>query len=64
MGTAGDDTIAATANGSAVTVSGLGTTVDIAHADVDSDKLAIDPLAGNDDVSVDPAVNALIQVSD
>ena len=36
----------------------------ITHADTDGDKLAIDSLAGNDDVSIDPAVNALIQVSE
>lgn len=63
FGTAGDDTIHATADGGAVTVSGLAATVRVAHADADSDKLAIDSAAGNDTVTVDAAVNGLIGVS-
>jgi hypothetical protein len=62
-GTAGVDTIAATDNGGAVDVTGLAASVRIAHTDPALDKLAIDSLAGNDNVSIDPAVNALIQVS-
>ena len=62
-GTAGVDTIAATDNGGAVDVAGLAASVRIAHTDPALDRLTIDSLAGNDNVSIDPAVNALIQVS-
>jgi len=62
-GTKGDDSIAAFANGSAIDVSGLAAFVRITHADPASDKLIIDPVTGNDNVSVDPALAALIQVS-
>ena len=62
-GTAGIDTIAATANGGAVDVNGLAASVRIAHAAVAQDKLVIDTLAGADDVSVAAAVNGLIQVT-
>ena len=62
-GTKGDDSIAADANGSAVDVSGLAAFVRITHADPDKDTLVIDPVTGNDDVAIDPAVQALIQVS-
>ena len=62
-GTKGDDSIAANANGSAVDVSGLTAFVQITHADPDKDTLVIDPVTGNDDVTIDPAVQALIQAS-
>ena len=62
-GTKGDDSIAANANGSAVDVSGLTAFVRITHADPDKDALVIDPVIGNDDVSIDPAVQALFQAS-
>ena len=62
-GTKGDDTIAANANGGAVEVSGLAELVRITHADPALDHLVIDPVIGTDQVTVDPAVNALLQVS-
>jgi hypothetical protein len=62
-GTNGDDAIAADANGAAAEVSGLAALVRITHADPDGDTLIIDTLDGADDVAVDPAVAALIQVS-
>lgn len=62
-GTAGDDTIAVTASGGAVTVSGLAATVRITHADADLDSLGIGTGGGNDHVSVDPAVNGSIGVT-
>jgi Ca2+-binding RTX toxin-like protein len=62
-GTKGDDTIAANANGGAVEVSGLAALVRITHADPALDHLVIDPVIGTDQVTVDPAVNALLQVS-
>jgi hypothetical protein len=61
--TKGDDSIAADANGAAVDVSGLAAFVRITHADAASDTLVIDPVAGVDQVAIDPAVNGLIQVS-
>jgi Ca2+-binding RTX toxin-like protein len=61
--TKGDDSIAADANGGAVDVSGLAAFVRITHADAASDTLVIDPVAGADQVAIDPAVNGLIQVS-
>ena len=62
-GTAGVDTIAATANGGAVDVDGLAASVRIAHTDPALDRLTIDTLAGADNVSVAAAVNGLIQVT-
>jgi Ca2+-binding RTX toxin-like protein len=62
-GTAGVDTITATANGGAVDVAGLAASVRIAHTDPALDRLTIDTLAGADDVSVAAAVNGLIQVT-
>jgi hypothetical protein len=63
LGTKGDDSIAATANGSAVEVSGLAALVRITHADPDKDSLVIDGVTGDDAVAIDPAVLALIQAS-
>ena len=64
QGTKGDDSIAADANGNADDVSGLAAFVRITHADPDKDTLVIDPAAtGNDDVTIDPALAALIQVT-
>jgi RTX calcium-binding nonapeptide repeat (4 copies) len=62
-GTAGVDTIAATADGGAVDVTGLAASVRIAHTDPALDALTIDTRAGADDVSVANAVNGLIQVT-
>jgi Ca2+-binding RTX toxin-like protein len=62
-GTAGIDTIAATANGGAVDVTGLAASVRIAHTDPALDSLTIDTGAGADDVSVANAVNGLIKVT-
>ncbi len=62
-GTKGDDSIFADANGNAVEVSGLTAFVRITHADPAKDTLVIDPVTGNDDVAIDPALAALIQVS-
>lgn len=47
VGTDGDDSIAADANGAAVDVSGLAAFVRISHADPASDTLIIDTRAGN-----------------
>jgi hypothetical protein len=63
VGTKGDDSIAAVANWNAVDVSGLAAFVEITHADPDKDTLAIDPVTGNDNVTIDPALAALIQVT-
>ena len=62
-GTAGVDTITATANGGAVDVAGLAASVRIAHTDPALDRLTIDTLAGADNVSVAAAVSGLIQVT-
>ena len=62
-GTKGDDSIAANANGAAIDVSGLAAAVRVTHADPARDKLIIDPVTGTDNVSLDPALAALIQVS-
>jgi hypothetical protein len=62
-GTTGNDTIAATANGAAIDVSGLAAFVRITHADPASDTLVIDSLGGVDNVALDPALAALILVS-
>lgn len=62
-GTKGDDSITATADGSAVDVSGLAAFVQITHADPDKDSLVIDGVAGNDDIAINAAVQALIQAS-
>ena len=63
VGTAGDDTIAATANGGGVDVNGLAASVRIDHADAALDSLVVDTGAGDDAVSIDPAAAQLIQVS-
>ena len=63
VGTDGDDSIAANANGAAVEVSGLAAFLRITHADPTSDTLVIDTGAGVDDVALDPALAALILVS-
>ena len=62
-GTKGDDSIAVDANGAAVEVSGLAAFVRIIYADPADDTLVIDTVTGNDDVSIDSAVDALIHVS-
>jgi hypothetical protein len=63
FGTKGDDSIAVSANGGAVDVSGLAALVHVTHADSDKDSLVIDPITGNDNVALDPALPGLIQVS-
>jgi Ca2+-binding RTX toxin-like protein len=63
VGTTGDDTIFADANGAAVDVSGLAAFVRIAHADPAADTLIIDALAGADEVTLDPALAGLILVT-
>ena len=63
IGTAGNDAVAVTASGATVRVDGLAPSVRITHADADADKLVFDTLAGDDQVTVDPAVLALISVS-
>jgi hypothetical protein len=62
-GTAGNDSIHASASGGVVTVSGLAATVRVAHADAGLDTLAIDGNGGSDFELVDGAVNGLIGVS-
>jgi hypothetical protein len=62
-GTKGDDTIAVNASAGAVEVSGLAALVRITHADAARDQLVVDPVTGTNQVNVDPAVNALLQVS-
>jgi len=62
-GTKGDDSIAVDANGAAVDVRGLAAVVRITHADPTKDALVIDPVTGTDEVTIDPAVNALIRAS-
>jgi len=47
----------------AIDVCGLSAFVEISHADVRADTLVIDSKGGNDNVSVDPALAGLIQVS-
>jgi hypothetical protein len=61
--TKGDDSIAVDANGGAVEVTGLAAFTRITHADAASDTLIIDTIAGDDDVSLDPALAGLILVS-
>ena len=62
-GTAGKDTIAATADGDAVDGRWPGRAVRVIHADPAFDALVVDSGAGDDDVSVAQAVNGLIQVT-
>ncbi|MFL5689630.1 MAG: hypothetical protein ACJ77I_11620, partial [Chloroflexota bacterium] len=62
-GTAGVDTITATANDGVVRVDGLAASVRISHADAAMDRLTVDTLAGADAVSVANAVNGLILVT-
>jgi hypothetical protein len=61
-GTAGNDTVALTASGGAISVDGLAAAVRISHAD-QGDTLAIDTLGGDDQVSVDAAVEGLVGVT-
>jgi Ca2+-binding RTX toxin-like protein len=62
-GTKGDDSIAVDAVGNAVEVSGLAAFVRITHAKPADDEVVIDPVTGDDAVGIDPAAQALIQVS-
>jgi hypothetical protein len=63
VGTDGDDSVAANADGGAIDVSGLSAFVQITHADVRADTLVVNTLGGDDNVAVDPALVGLIQVS-
>jgi hypothetical protein len=56
VGTAGADSISATRSGSVISVAGLQATTELTHADADLDRLVIDSAAGDDDVTLDPAV--------
>ena len=62
-GTAGNDTVAVTASGGTIDVDGLAAAVRITHADPEGDRLAIDTLGGDDEVSVDAAVDGLVQLT-
>jgi Ca2+-binding RTX toxin-like protein len=62
-GTKNDDSIAVGAAGSTVDVRGLTPLVRVTHANPADDTLVIDPVTGDDVVSVDPAAQALIKVS-
>ena len=63
LGTNGVDTIRASALGAASEVSGLAATVRVSHADPEDDTLVLDSLEGEDDVSVDDAVEDLLLVT-
>ncbi len=63
FGTADVDSISADADGAAVEVRGLAAFVRITHADAALDRLIIGTLGGDDNVTVDPALDGLIQVS-
>ena len=63
LGTNGVDTIRASALGAAAEVSGLAATVRVSHADPERDTLILDSLEGEDDVSVDDAVEDLLLVT-
>jgi Ca2+-binding RTX toxin-like protein len=60
-GTNAPDNVVVAANAGVVDVTGLFTAVGISHSEAASDVLAINTLAGNDDVVVGAGVNALIQ---
>jgi Ca2+-binding RTX toxin-like protein len=62
-GTKNDDSIAVGAAGSTVDVRGLTPLVRVTHANPADDTLVIDPVTGDDVVSVDTAAQALIKVS-
>jgi hemolysin type calcium-binding protein len=62
-GTDGVDTIAATADGAAVDVTGLTASVRITHTDPDKDSLVVDTAAGDDHVALDPGLPSLILAS-
>ena len=59
-GTSGPDNVHASAFGNVVTVSGLAAKTQITGAEPANDALAILTLAGDDNVTVDPGVNALL----
>ena len=62
-GTDGDDAFVAVANGSSVEIGGADAVVGVTGADPLLDRLVIDSGLGDDSVSIDPAVDALILVS-
>ena len=62
-GTAGNDTVAVTASGDAVSVDGLAAAVRVTHADPDGDRLDVDTLGGDDHVSIGAGVNGLVQLA-
>jgi Ca2+-binding RTX toxin-like protein len=61
-GTAGVDNVDVTANAGEVDVLGLATAVTIEHPELANDALHVNTLAGNDDVDVAAAAEALMQV--
>ena len=63
FGTADVDSISADADGAAVEVRGLAAFVRITNADAALDRLIIDTLGGDDNVTIDSALDGLIQVS-
>ncbi len=62
VGTQQPDNVAVTTNGSRIDVFGLKTTTSLTGSEL-ADQLQVRTLAGNDNVAVDPAVNALIGVA-
>ena len=61
-GTAGTDTVALTASGATVIVDGLAAVVRVTHADPEGDRLDIDTLGGDDQVSIGAGVDGLVQL--
>jgi Ca2+-binding RTX toxin-like protein len=62
-GTAGDDTVAVNADGSAVVVQGLHATVRITGASPTADSLTVKGLEGNDEITATPEANSKIIVN-
>ena len=61
-GTAGTDTVAVTASGATISVDGLAAAVRVTHADPEGDRLDIDTLGGDDQVSIGAGVDGLVQL--
>ena len=61
LGTAGDDNITVSGNGSGADVTGLSSTVSVTHADPAADSLDIEKQGGNDNVAVN-GVAGLLQL--
>ena len=62
-GTAGNDTVAVTASGDAISVDGLAAAVRVTHADPEGDRLDVDTLGGDDQVSIGAGVDGLVQLA-